>query len=58
MLLTFHVLFYAKLYLFLRKSSYLDNFETKKNSDLKVTFNFKGKTQTFSALTDIIFVVK
>jgi hypothetical protein len=38
--------------------SYLDNFETKKIEDLKVTFNFKGKQQPFTALTDIIFVVK
>jgi hypothetical protein len=38
--------------------SYLDNFETKKIEDLKVTFNFKGKPQTFTALTDIIFIVK
>ena len=38
--------------------SYLDNFGTKKVDDLKVTFNFKGKPQTFTALTDIIFVVK
>lgn len=37
---------------------YLDNFGTKKAEDLKVIFNFKGKTHTFSALTDIIFVVK
>ena len=38
--------------------SYLDNFKNKKIADLKVMFNFKGKLQTFSALTDIIFVVK
>ena len=38
--------------------SYLDNFQTKKVEDLKVTFNFKRKPQTFTALTDIIFVVK
>ncbi len=38
--------------------SYLDNFGTKKIDDLKVSFNFKGKPQTFTALTDIIFVVK
>lgn len=37
---------------------YLDNFGTKQVDDLKVTFNFKGKPQTFTALTDIIFVVK
>jgi hypothetical protein len=38
--------------------SYLDNFGAKKIDDLKVSFNFKGKPQTFTALTDIIFVVK
>ncbi|HSZ25851.1 MAG TPA: hypothetical protein VK766_09045, partial [Cytophagaceae bacterium] len=38
--------------------TYLDNFKNKKTGDLKVTFNFKGKPQTFTALTDIIFVVK
>lgn len=38
--------------------SYLDNFGTKKIDELKVSFNFKGKPQTFTALTDIIFVIK
>jgi hypothetical protein len=38
--------------------SYLDKFFTKKTEDLKITFNFKGKTQTFTALADVIFVVK
>jgi hypothetical protein len=38
--------------------SYLDNFKTKKIDDLKVSFNFKGKSQTFTALTDIVFVIK
>lgn len=38
--------------------SYLDKFKDKKIDDLKVTFEFKGKPQTFTALTDIIFVVK
>ena len=39
--------------------SYLDNFKkNKKIEDLKVIFNFKGKPQIFSALTDIIFIVK
>ncbi|WP_348825726.1 hypothetical protein [Flavobacterium aestuarii] len=38
--------------------NYLDNFKTKKTEDLKVEFEFKGKTKTFTALTDIIFVVK
>jgi hypothetical protein len=38
--------------------SYLDNFITQKDKDLKIEFRFKGKTKTFTALTDIIFVVK
>lgn len=38
--------------------TYLDNFGNKKIENLKVSFNFKGKPQTFTALTDIIFVVK
>lgn len=38
--------------------SYLDNFKTKNIEDLKIEFEFKGKTKTFTALTDIIFVVK
>ena len=37
---------------------YLDNFAKKKISDLKIVFNYKGKPQTFTALTDVIFVVK
>ena len=37
--------------------TYLDNFKTKKTDDLKIEFEFKGKTKTFTALTDIIFVV-
>jgi hypothetical protein len=38
--------------------SYLDNFKSKKTEDLKIEFEFKGKSKTFTALTDIIFVVK
>ena len=38
--------------------NYLDNFNIKKMSDLRVEFGYKGKTQMFTALTDIIFVVK
>jgi hypothetical protein len=38
--------------------NYLDDFGSKKIDDLKVSFNFKGKPQSFTALTDIIFVVK
>lgn len=38
--------------------SYLDNFGNKKTEDLKVTFGYKREPQTFTALADIIFVVK
>lgn len=38
--------------------SYLDDFNKKEVSDLKVVFKYKGKPQDFSALTDVIFVVK
>jgi hypothetical protein len=38
--------------------SYLDKFKKKNIDDLKIEFEFKGKTKTFTALTDIIFVVK
>lgn len=38
--------------------TYLDNFKTKKTEDIKIEFEFKGKTKTYTALTDIIFVVK
>lgn len=38
--------------------SYLDNFKNKKIEDLRVDFEFKGKPHGFSALADIIFVVK
>lgn len=37
---------------------YLDNFANKKVPDLKIAFKYKGKPQTFTALTDVIFVVK
>ncbi len=37
---------------------YLDNFKDKKIEDLKITFEYKGKSQTFTTLSDIIFVVK
>ncbi|MDE0470392.1 MAG: hypothetical protein OXH57_00495 [Ekhidna sp.] len=37
---------------------YLDNFRNKKTEDLKVSFGYKEKSQKFTALTDIIFVVK
>ena len=38
--------------------TYLDNFKDKKLTDFKVEFTYKGKPGTFTALTDIIFVVK
>jgi hypothetical protein len=38
--------------------TYLDNFKHKNVANLKISFEFKGKPQLFSALTDIIFVVK
>jgi len=38
--------------------NYLINFSKKKVSDLKIDFKYKGKPQTFTALTDVIFVVK
>lgn len=39
-------------------AQYLDNFKNKKMEDLKVTFGYKGKPQTFTAFADVIFVVK
>lgn len=38
--------------------NYLDNFGNKKIDDLKITFGYRGKTQTFNALADVIFVVR
>lgn len=38
--------------------TYLDEFEKKKIEDLKIEFTYKGKSQVYTALTDIIFVVK
>jgi hypothetical protein len=37
---------------------YLDGFKSKKIEDLQITFGYKGKPQSFTALTDVIFVVK
>jgi hypothetical protein len=37
---------------------YLDSFKSKKIEELKITFGYKGKPQDFTALTDVIFVVK
>ena len=38
--------------------SYLNNFKNKKIDDLRIDFEFKGKPHGFSALADVIFVVK
>lgn len=38
--------------------SYLDDFGAKDLNDLKVSFKFKGKPGSFTALTDVLFVVK
>jgi len=38
--------------------SYLDSFKNRKIDDLKIDFEFKGKPHEFSALADVIFVVK
>ena len=40
------------------RSDYLDDFKNKKIGDLHVDFDFKGKPHGFSALADVIFVVK
>jgi hypothetical protein len=39
-------------------TSYLDNFQNKNMEDLKINFQYAGKTQTFNSLADVIFVVK
>lgn len=38
--------------------SFLDGFRNTQIRDLKIEFNFKEKPQTFTALTDVIFVIK
>lgn len=38
--------------------NYLDNFTKKNIEELKITFNYKGKEQTFTALSDAIFILK
>ena len=38
--------------------AYLDDFKNKKDTDLKITFEYKGKAQVYTALSDIIFLVK
>jgi hypothetical protein len=37
---------------------YLNNFNRKNIDDLQVSFEFKGKPHGFTALADVIFVVK
>ncbi len=39
-------------------NKFLDTFSSKKIEDLKIEFNYHGKPQNFTALTDIIFVIK
>lgn len=39
-------------------SGYLDNFQYKNIENLKVTFNYKNKPHPFTALADVIFVVR
>lgn len=38
--------------------NYLDNFTEKNIEELKIAFNYKGKEQTFTALSDTIFILK
>jgi hypothetical protein len=38
--------------------SYLDNLKNKQLNDLRIDFEFKGKSHGFTALADVIFVVK
>lgn len=37
---------------------YLDNFHKKQIDDLRLSFNFKGKPNSFNVLTDILFITK
>jgi hypothetical protein len=37
---------------------FLDGFIAKSPDDLKITFNYPGRTETFHSLAEIIFVVK
>ncbi|GAP94595.1 hypothetical protein [Leptolyngbya sp. NIES-2104] len=39
-------------------NSFLNSFSSKPTSDLTVNFCYSGKSQTFTALSDVIFVVK
>lgn len=38
--------------------NYLDKFSGKNIQELKITFNYKGKDQTFTALSDAVFILK
>jgi len=38
--------------------SYLDTFSQKKIEDLHISFTYKNRPQQYSALTDVLFVVK
>jgi len=38
--------------------SYLDNFKNKNIEDLKISFDYKGKPNSFNTFTDIIVVIK
>ena len=38
--------------------TYLSNFSTKRVEDFQVTFEFKGKPAPFTALADVLFIVK
>ncbi|MBW7989468.1 MAG: hypothetical protein FVQ84_05550 [Planctomycetes bacterium] len=41
-----------------RIDKYLNSFAKKKIANLKITFKYKGRSQTYTALTDVLFVVK
>ena len=41
-----------------RIKSYLDGFGDKNTEDLKIEFNYKGKDETFTALSDVILIAK
>ena len=37
---------------------YLDSFDSKSLKDMKINFTYQDKSKTYTAYTDIIFVVK
>ncbi len=39
-------------------NDYLDNFQSKILADLKISFRYRGKQQAFTALADVIFIIK